>query len=60
LAGSQDTGWRTVRTDQGETPADDALETVFEDGAILRSQSFDDVRKRAAAGLRRLTDGLPV
>ena len=60
LAGGQDAGWRTVRSDEGGLLADDALETVFENGEILRSQGFDDVRARAAAGIRRLADGLPL
>jgi len=29
---------------------------VFENGEIVRSQSFDDVRARAAAGVPRLAD----
>ncbi len=57
LAGSQADGWRTVRIDGAEgAPADDALQTVFENGEIVRSQSFDDVRARAAAGVQRLAD----
>ena len=57
LAGSQAEGWRTVRIDGPEgMPADDALQTVFENGEIVRTQSFDEVRARAAAGVPRLAD----
>lgn len=58
LAGGQAEGWRTVRIDaEGGAPADDALQTVFEDGEIVRSQSFGDVRVRADAGVQSLADG---
>ena len=61
LAGGQAAGWRTVRVDGPEgTPADEALETVFEDGELRRMQGFDDVRRRAAAGVARLADALPL
>jgi nicotinamide phosphoribosyltransferase len=57
LAGSQAGGWRTERIDGADgAPADDALQTVFENGEIVRTQSFDDVRARAAAGVQRLAD----
>lgn len=59
LAGNAESGWRTVRIDGAEgAPADDALQTVFENGQIARTQNFDDVRARAAAGVSRLADGL--
>ena len=49
--------WRTVRIDGAEgAPADDALQTVFENGEIVRTQSFDEVRARAAGGVQRLAD----
>jgi len=60
LAGGEAADWRTMRIDPGEAPADDALETVFENGAILRSQRFDEVRARAAAGTQRLAETLPL
>ena len=55
LAGGADAGWRTVRIDGPEgSPVDDALHTVYENGALLRPQRFDAVRARAHAGVMRL------
>ncbi|MDA7417646.1 nicotinate phosphoribosyltransferase [Xenophilus arseniciresistens] len=57
LAGSAEAGWRTARLDGPEgAPADDALQTVYENGELLRTQSFDEVRGLAAAGVMRLAD----
>ena len=57
LAGDAQAGWRTVRIDgPGGVPADDALQTVYENGELLRTQRFDEVRARAAAGVMHFAD----
>lgn len=61
LAGSAGAGWRTVRIDGPEgAPADDALQTVYENGELLRTQTFADVRARAAAGVMLFADAQPL
>lgn len=61
LAGNADAGWRTVRIDGPEgAPADDALQTVYENGELLQTQHLDAVRARAAAGVMHFADTQPL
>lgn len=49
LISSKDGGYTTVRIDGGALcHPDSVLQTVFEDGEVMSTQNFEDVRKRAA------------
>ena len=59
LAGNPATGWRTQRIDGADgAPADDALQTVYENGECMRKQTLAEIRQRAAAGVMQLAPHL--